>query len=472
MGAHRPNPMEALKRVALSGALALGLLAPGSMAASAQDLEGGTLNVGILGDMTNYDPQQFSTVNFFLIKNLYDSLIEYTEDGEAVPNLATEWSIAEDNTAVTVTLRDDVTFQSGNPFNAEAVAATLEKASDPERGKNVYATTSIIENWEAVDDTTITINFNGPVPDKQITDLLQFLVPIDPAGIDTVETEPAGTGPFKLDNRAVGQSITLTKNEDYWKEGEPILDEIVFTVFSDGSAADAALESGAIDLIYNGGSRSAVRLRDAGFQVVQGPGKLVQVFRINTTRAPFDNEKFRQAFNYLMNRPAILRLGYAGLGEPTALPWAEVYTALQTGVADGQMNPVPIISFANFAEVQQYMTLTNHLFSPYTFMISDSFWNSLTPEEQRVINYAAKSCVTASRGISRIIEASDRGLAGLMDKIEVTALTAEDRQAFKDAAQPAVLAHVEEALGAEGVALLEQFRTAVEDANNATYLKN
>lgn len=321
MGAHRPNPMEALKRVALSGALALGLLAPGSMAASAQDLEGGTLNVGILGDMTNYDPQQFSTVNFFLIKNLYDSLIEYTEDGEAVPNLATEWSIAEDNTAVTVTLRDDVTFQSGNPFNAEAVAATLEKASDPERGKNVYATTAIIKDWEAVDDTTITINFNGPVPDKQITDLLQFLLPIDPAGIDTVETEPAGTGPFKLDNRAVGQSITLTKNEDYWKEGEPILDEIVFTVFSDGSAADAALESGAIDLIYNGGSRSAVRLRDAGFQVVQGPGKLVQVFRINTTRAPFDNEKFRQAFNYLMNRPAILRLGYAGLGEPTALPW-------------------------------------------------------------------------------------------------------------------------------------------------------
>lgn len=173
-----------------------------------------------------------------------------------------------------------------------------------------------------------------------------------------------------------------------------------------------------------------------------------------------------------MTLPSHQKIIQALGGEAYPLSWGEVYSGLQTGVIDGQMNPVPIISFANFAEVQQYMTLTNHLFSPYTFMISDSFWNSLTPEEQRVINYAAKSCVTASRGISRIIEASDRGLAGLMDKIEVTALTAEDRQAFKDAAQPAVLAHVEEALGDEGVALLEQFRSAVEDANNATYLKN
>ena len=58
-----------------------------------------------------------------------------------------------------------------------------------------------------------------------------------------------------------------------------------------------------------------------------------------------------------------------------------------------------------------------------------------------------------------------------MDKIEVTALTAEDRQAFKEAAQPAVLAHVEAELGAEGVALLNQFQAAVEGANSATYLK-
>lgn len=319
------RPMLALGLAALATVTPAVLASPSQPfvgAVHAQELEGGTLRVGIRDDMTNYDPMQFSTVNFFLIKNLYDSLIEYSPEGEPEPALATDWSIADDNTSVTVMLRDDVTFHSGSPFDADAVAATLEKAADPERGKNVYSTMSIVEDWTVEDPQTITINFKSPVPDRQITDLLQFLLPLDPAGIDTVETEPAGTGPFMLEDRAVGQTITMKANPDYWREGQPVLDEIVFTVFADDASASAALESGAIDMIYNGTSRSARRLGDAGYDVVTGPGKLVQVFRINSTRPPFDNKQFRQAFNYLMNRPAILRVGYSDLGEPTALPWA------------------------------------------------------------------------------------------------------------------------------------------------------
>lgn len=195
-------------------------------------------------------------------------------------------------------------------------------------------------------------------------------------------------------------------------------------------------------------------------------------FAVTNSKRPIKTlEDFNGIRVRTMTLPSHQKIIQALGGEAYPLAWGEVYSGLQTGVIDGQMNPVPIISFANFAEVQKYMTLTNHLFSPYTFMVSDSFWNSLTADEQRVVNYAAKSCVTASRGISRIIEASDRGLAGLKDKIEVTALTAEDRQAFKDAAQPAVLAHVEAELGAEGVALLSQFQAAVDAANSATYLK-
>lgn len=312
--------MKALAVATLAVATPAGFAVGGS--AAAQELSGGTLRVGVLNDMSNYDPQQFSTINFPIIKNLYDSLIEYTEDGEAIPHLATGWQIADDNRSVTVALRTDVTFHSGAPFTSADVAATLEKASDPERGKNVYATTAIIEGWTEDDDHAITITFNAPVPDRQILDLLQFTVPIEAAGIDTVETVPAGTGPFKLGNRVVGQSITLVANEDYWLEGQPILDAVEITVFSEDASLSAALESDAIDLTYNGQSRSAVRLRDAGYTVVAGPGKLVQVFRINTTRGPFQDEQFRQAFNYLIDRESVLRVGYAGLGEVTALPWA------------------------------------------------------------------------------------------------------------------------------------------------------
>ena len=160
------------------------------------------------------------------------------------------------------------------------------------------------------------------MPEKQITDLLQFISIIDPTVIDTVETKAGGTGPFVVSERVLGQRLVLTANKAYWRSGEPVASEVVFTIFSDNDSASAALESGSVDLIYGGGARAAARLRNAGYQVFQGPGPLVQVFRINTTRGPFRNAKFRQAFNHLMDRAAILRVGYAGLGQVTALPWA------------------------------------------------------------------------------------------------------------------------------------------------------
>lgn len=302
-------------------AAVVSLALPG--ASSAQD----TLRVAILNDINNFDPQSFLGVNFPLIKNFYDSLIEYDADGQAIPSLATSWDVAADGKSVTLTLREGVKFSSGGAFNAEAVAATLKKASDPEMGKNVYPTTTIIKDWTVGDAQTITINFNDPVPGKQITDLLQFISVIDPAGMDTVETNPAGTGAYMLVERVLGQSIEMKANPNYWRDGEPATANVMLQVFSDADSAAAALESGAVDMIYGARSRIAARLQGAGFSLVRGPGPLTQVFRINTTRKPFDNEKFRQAFNYLIDREGILKVGYSNIGEVTALPWAKVSPA-------------------------------------------------------------------------------------------------------------------------------------------------
>ena len=311
------------RRTVLAASLAVAataLVTP--LSAQAQALKGGRLRVAILADIANFDPAQFSSQNFPLIKSLYDSLIEYTPEGQAIASLASAWTVGPGNNSVTLTLRRDVTFHSGAPFNAEAVSATLKKAADPKLGKNLYATMSVVKDWTVVDPFTIRLNFTGPVPDRQITDLLQFISPIDPAGIETVEAKPAGTGPFMLAERVLGQRVRMVANPKYWRPKEPLLSEVVLTFFSDNDAASAALESGAVDMIYGGDSRAALRLRSAGYQLIQGPGPLVQVFRINTTQGPFRNEKFRQAFNYLMDRKAILQVGYAGLGEVTALPWA------------------------------------------------------------------------------------------------------------------------------------------------------
>jgi peptide/nickel transport system substrate-binding protein len=312
------------KRLIQSSALA-GLLLAAAVSASpsvsAADLKGGTLRVGILQDVVNFDPLQFSAVNYPLIRNLYDALIDYTPDGKAIPGLVTAWQIAPDNGAVTLTLRGDVTFTDGTPLTADAVAATLKKAADPVQGKNVYPTMSIVKDWSIGDPHTVTIHFANPVPDRQISDLLQSICVIEPSVVNSVETKVGGTGAYTLAERVLGQRLRLVANPKYWRPGQPVSHEVVETVFSDNEAAAAALESGALDLIYGANNRTAVRLRDSGDQVIQGPAPLTQVLRINTTHGPFRNAKFRQAFNYLMDRQAILKVGYANIGQTLAQAW-------------------------------------------------------------------------------------------------------------------------------------------------------
>jgi tripartite ATP-independent transporter DctP family solute receptor len=151
--------------------------------------------------------------------------------------------------------------------------------------------------------------------------------------------------------------------------------------------------------------------------------------------------------------------------QPAAIAWTEVYTALQTGVADGQMNPIPIISFAKFNEVQKYLTLSGHLFAPYVWVMNMEFYNSLSPAEKAVIANGVTSGIVAGRGVSRVIEASDRGLAGLSKDMKVNALSPAQVAKFRDATMPAVKKLIIEKHGAEGEAMMNAFLEAIATAS-------
>lgn len=220
------------------------------------------------------------------------------------------------------------------------------------------------------------------------------------------------------------------------------------------------------------GSALARDIEDAlGDVVVLGFPDTGGFFAVTNSQRPiaeladFDSIRIRT-----MTLPSHQKIMQALGAEAYPLAWGEVYSGLQTGVIDGQMNPVPTIAFSNFQEVQQYLTLTNHLFSPYTFMINRAFYEALSDEERTVLHHAAKNCVTASRGMSRVIEASDRGLAGLMDEMEVTALTSEQRDAMKEATQPSFEAYVQENLDEKAGELLDLLKTEVGAANDDAYL--
>jgi tripartite ATP-independent transporter DctP family solute receptor len=150
--------------------------------------------------------------------------------------------------------------------------------------------------------------------------------------------------------------------------------------------------------------------------------------------------------------------------QATPLPWAEVYTSLQTGVAHGQMNPIPVIAFAKFDEVQKYLSITNHVITPYIWTMNKAFYDGLKPEYRKIIDWASEVATEAGRGVSRVIEASERGLPKLAKKMQVNVVGPAEQAKFAAAAQPAVRKLIEEKLGAEGKDMLDAMMAAIDAA--------
>jgi len=151
----------------------------------------------------------------------------------------------------------------------------------------------------------------------------------------------------------------------------------------------------------------------------------------------------------------------------TPIAWDEVYTSLQTGVVDGQHNPAPIVKIGKLEEVQKYLTLTNHMYSPYVWIINNEWFNALTNQQKKVIEEAARVANVAGRGINRIIEATDEGIPYLATKMEVYKPTAEEMQMFKDVTIPAALKFIEDEYKEEGKELAQKYLDAIKKAQEA-----
>jgi len=148
----------------------------------------------------------------------------------------------------------------------------------------------------------------------------------------------------------------------------------------------------------------------------------------------------------------------------TPIAWAEVYTSLQTGVVDGQHNPAPIIKIGKLEEVQEYLSLTNHMYTPYVWVINNEWFDSLTEQQKTVIEEAARVGNLAGRGVNRLIETSDEGVPYLATKMEVYTPTAEELQEFKDVTIPAAMEFIEDEYKEEGKILAEKYLNAIKEA--------
>lgn len=117
---------------------------------------------------------------------------------------------------------------------------------------------------------------------------------------------------------------------------------------------------------------------------------------------------------------------------PTPMAWPEVIGALQQGAIDGQENPLSVIVSAKLSEVQKYLTLDGHVYSPAVILISPALWGQLDDDQKAAFDQAAADAVTAMRGYVDDVEAS--GVATLKEQgMEVNELSPEEKAAFRDA---------------------------------------
>lgn len=219
--------------------------------------------------------------------------------------------------------------------------------------------------------------------------------------------------------------------------------------------------------VYDGefGQKMAADIQEAtGFKVL-GFGESGGFFQLTNSRRPVRSPEDMKGLKYrTMTIPIHMEFMRSLGASPTPIAWAEIYTALQTGVVDGQHNPVPIIKIGKLEEVQDYLTLTNHMYTPYVWVLNSDFYNSLTDLERRVVDEASRVANLAGRGVNRLIEASDEGLPYLNQEMEVYTPTPEEIQMFKDAAIPASMDFIEDEYGSEGLAFAEEYLDAVEAA--------
>jgi peptide/nickel transport system substrate-binding protein len=283
-------------------------------------VEGGEITVGLEAETNSWLPGEgsFSNSGTTVAYAIYDPLIKRTADGEFRPYLAESMEPNADLTVWTLTLRPDVRFHDGTPLNAQALKTIFDEYLTAPTS-NVKNTLAEVTSLDVVDDLTATYTLKAP--NAAFPDLLTGSPgwPFSPtaaaaAGADA-GSEPVGTGPFSFVSWQRDSNFVVEKNEDYWQEGLPHLDGITFRPIPDEDTRLSSLQSGDVDAIQTLRQSTVAKARDLdGVDNYEYLGNNSGSSIINTSIAPFDDLRVRQALAYAIDQPALIDvIGGTGL---------------------------------------------------------------------------------------------------------------------------------------------------------------
>ena len=315
---------------------ALPLLSPvltGPAGAQGTPRKGGILKVSAPFNPSSLDPVTGGAgSDHMVLYPIFDTLVDFEPATLAAkPGLATEWSFPDPKTLV-MTLRQGVRFHDGEPFDANAVKANLDRArSDPRSA--VKGDLASVASVEVVEPFKVALTLSRP-------DTALPLILADRAGMMSspkaveakgrqYDREPVGTGPFRFERWHDNDVVVLVKNPDYWKPGLPHLDGITFRVITDLNTGLRSVMAGENHVAYRlNPQQKLVADRMKEKLVVSSTPTIADYHLVfNYGRKPLNDVRVRQAINHAIDRDAFNRAALLGLGVPaqTMLPpgyWA------------------------------------------------------------------------------------------------------------------------------------------------------
>ena len=293
-------------------------LAGAPSAGSEQPESGGTLRVAVVKAHSTFDPHVVNdNPDIQLSRQAYDNLIlRDPDDLSLIPMLAKSWESNDDLTQFTFHLRPGVKFHHGKEFTAEDVVYSFERLLDPDVGSPIAATLDFVSNVVAVDQ--LTVRFELDRPNSYLPDLMAlYHARIIPSDIDPqrLANEEFGTGPFILKEHVVGERIAMVRNSDYWWEGYPYLDQLIFFYIATSETRAEALKSGAVDVIFDLDASSVNALEaHPETRVSESASASYLNLAMDMRVEPFDDILVRKALQAATDREAILQAAQFGKG--------------------------------------------------------------------------------------------------------------------------------------------------------------
>jgi peptide/nickel transport system substrate-binding protein len=273
-----------------------------------------------------------------VLNNVFEPLVQYDRKMTIVPGLAESWQVQDDKLTWRFKLRQNVTFQNGEPFNAEAVKFTIERTMNADlRGKGLndpFPSRSGITRVNVVDPATIELVLDKP--NIILPVFLTFLYILEPKHYTSkspqeTALQPIGTGPWRVTEWIKGDHLTLQANSGYWR-GDPGIPEIRFRPVPEKATRLNMLLAGEADIV--GG------LTPEDFPAVEGDSKL-RISRAEGSRRfhlgiPTNNPRYKDR----AVRQALLQaIDYDGLAKALLGPMAPQRRSNVLVAGEAWLNP-------------------------------------------------------------------------------------------------------------------------------------